>query len=177
MQPLPTSTPSLRTKHRHSPESGPPLSHNDWPTPSFVPHSEVRHLSEPRHPLETEKPPQAESELPRSPVDVIGLVVSSWSTFHRPLSFPSQLLLGLRVTKLGRSSVSYEVGVFGPLIEEPLKSGLSNPQLEDGSVAAVGGFTHVFVDKEKRRPVKELPRPLLEGLGAVLESDGLVAKL
>ncbi len=60
---------------------------------------------------------------------------------------------------------------------EPLKPGLSSPQLEDESVVAVGGFTHVFVDKEKRRPVKELPSPLLEGLGAVLELDGPVAKL
>ena len=161
LQPLPTST---TPKHRHLLESGPPLSHSDWPTPSFVPHSEVRHKSE------------AELELPCSPADVIGLVVSSWSTFHRPLSFPSQLLLGMRVTKLGRSSVSYEVGVFGPLLEEPLKSG-SSPQLEDESVAAVGGFTHVFVDKEERRPVKGLPRSLSEGLGSVLGSDGPVAKL
>lgn len=159
---LPTST---TPKHHHLPESGPPLSHSDWPTPSFVPHSEVRHKSE------------AELELPCSPADVIGLVVSSWSTFHRPLSFPSQLLLGMRVTKLGRSSVSYEVGVFGPLLEEPLKPGLSNLQLEDESVAAVGGFTHVFVDKEDRRPVKGLPLPLLEGLGSVLGSEGPVAKL
>lgn len=182
LQPLPTSTvASSRTKHHHlpEPESGPPLSHKDWPTPSFVPHSEVQHKSDPRtsrQPLEAEMSPGAELGLPCSPADVIGLVVSSWSTFHRPLSFPSQLLLGMRVTKLGRSSVSYEVGVFGPLLEEPLKSG-SSPQLEDESVAAVGGFTHVFVDKEERRPVKGLPRSLLEGLGSVLGSDGPVAKL
>lgn len=83
----------------------------------------------------------------------------------------------MRVTKLGRSSVSYEVGVFGPLLEEPLGPGVSSPQLEIESVAAVGGFTHVFVDKEKRRPVKGLPQPLLEGLGNVLGSGGPVAKL
>jgi len=83
----------------------------------------------------------------------------------------------MRVTKLGRSSVSYEVGVFGPLLEEPQRPGLSGPQLEIETVAAVGGFTHVFVDKEKRRPVKHFPRPLLEGLGAVLGSDVPVAKL
>jgi acyl-CoA thioester hydrolase len=85
--------------------------------------------------------------------------------------------MGMRVTKLGRSSVSYEVGVFGPLLEKPLRPGLSSQQLETESVAAVGGFTHVFVDKEKRRPVKGLPRPLLEGLGAVLGSDSPLAKL
>ena len=172
LQPLPTSTmPSSQTKHRHLPESGPP---SDRPPPSFVPHAEVRHKSGPRT---SRHLPETELELPCSPADVIGLVVSSWSTFHRPLSFPSRLLLGMRVTKLGRSSVSYEVGVFGPLLEEPMKPGLSTPQLEDESVAAVGGFTHVFVDKEERRPVKGLPRPLLEGLGSVLGSDGPVAKL
>ena len=78
----------------------------------------------------------------------------------------------MRVTKLGRSGVSYEAEVFGPLLEEPLRPGLSSPQLEIESVSAVGGFTHSFVDKEKRRPVKGLPQPLLEGLGEVLGSDG-----
>jgi len=73
--------------------------------------------------------------------------------------------------------VSYEIGVFGPLLEEPPRPGLSSPQLENESVAAVGGFTHVFVDKEKRRPVNGLPRPLLAGLGAVLGSGGAVARL
>jgi acyl-CoA thioester hydrolase len=183
LQPRPAfpTTPSLQTNHPHLPESGPSLGHNDRATPSSVPHSGVRHKSKPPtssgHPLEAETPSHAEIELPSSPVDVLGLVVSSWSTFHRPLSFPSRLLLGMRVTKLGRSSVSYEVGVFGPLLEEPPRPGFSSPQLENESVAAVGGFTHVFVDREKRRPVKGLPRPLLEGLGAVLGSEGPVAKL
>lgn len=45
--------------------------------------------------------------------------------------------LGLRVNKLGKSSVAYEVGVF-----------------EQGKddVRAVGGYTHVFVEREKNRP-------------------------
>lgn len=83
----------------------------------------------------------------------------------------------MRVTKLGRSSVSYEVGVFGPLQDGPQKPEPRSLQLESESVAAVGGFTHVFVDKENRRPVKGLPRPLLEGLTVLLESERPVAKL
>ncbi|KAJ3559645.1 hypothetical protein NM688_g216 [Phlebia brevispora] len=47
---------------------------------------------------------------PDSPL--IGLVVSSYCNFFSPLSFPAVLDLGLRVTKLGTSSVTYEVGVF-----------------------------------------------------------------
>lgn len=44
--------------------------------------------------------------------------------------------LGLRVNKLGNSSVTYEVGVF--------IQGNEN-------AAAVGGYTHVFVDSETRK--------------------------
>jgi len=68
----------------------------------------------------------------------IGLVVSSYANFFRPLSFPAVLELAFRVNKLGKSSVEYEVGVF-----------------EEGSeeVAAVGGYTHVFVKSDTRRPM------------------------
>lgn len=82
---------------------------------------------------------------------LIGLVVSSFcqvclsskrnliethlTQFFAPLSFPQVLELGLRVDKLGRSSVTYEVGVF--------EEGKNVP-------AAVGGYTHVFVDSQSR---------------------------
>jgi len=42
----------------------------------------------------------------------IGLVISSQCTFFSPLSFPQVIVLGLRVSALGRSSVTYEVGFF-----------------------------------------------------------------
>lgn len=45
--------------------------------------------------------------------------------------------LGLRVSKLGKASATYEVGVF--------EQGKEN-------VRAVGGYTHVFVEKDKKRP-------------------------
>lgn len=54
----------------------------------------------------------------------------SWQYFA-PLSFPQALTLRLRVVELGKSSVSYEVGVFAQDSDSP---------------AAVGGYTHVFVD-------------------------------
>ncbi|KZP11611.1 thioesterase thiol ester dehydrase-isomerase [Athelia psychrophila] len=71
---------------------------------------------------------------PDSPL--IGLVVSSFCQFFAPLAFPQVLDLGLRVTKLGKSSVTYEVGVF--------EEGKDTP-------AAVGGYTHVFVDNKSRK--------------------------
>ncbi|KAJ4480866.1 thioesterase thiol ester dehydrase-isomerase [Lentinula aciculospora] len=67
---------------------------------------------------------------------LIGLVVSSWCQFFAPLSFPDILDLCLRVKRLGSSSVTYEIGVF--------KQGSNSP-------AAVGGYTHVFVDRESRK--------------------------
>ena len=67
---------------------------------------------------------------------LIGLVVSSYCNFFSPLSFPAVLELGLRVNKLGKSSVTYEIGVFQEDVE---------------SVSAVGGYTHVFVENKSRK--------------------------
>lgn len=77
------------------------------------------------------------------------------------MAFPSIVDLGLRVTKLGKSSVTYEVGVF-----------------ERGAdvVRAVGGFTHVFVDREKNRPSeKGMPARIREGLEKIYAGE--LAKL
>ena len=69
--------------------------------------------------------------------DSIGLVVQSQCQFFKPLPYPGRVDCGLRVTHLGNGSVSYEVGMFAEA---------------EAAVAAVGGFTHVFVDREARRP-------------------------
>jgi len=79
---------------------------------------------------------------------VIGLVVTSFSDFYRPVGYPQVLELGLRVSKLGKSSVTYEIGVF-----------------EEGAepVAAVGGYTHVFVESLSRKTGK-MGKEIREGL-------------
>jgi acyl-CoA thioester hydrolase len=82
---------------------------------------------------------------------VIGLCVESQCTFKASLAFPDSVDAGLRVAKLGNSSVTYEIGLF--------RSG-------DDTLAAVGRFVHVFVDRENRRPIP-LPdelRTALEGI-------------
>ncbi|TDL15071.1 thioesterase [Rickenella mellea] len=92
----------------------------------------------------------------------IGLVVSSHCEFFQPLSFPQTLVLGLRVNKLGRTSVEYEVGVFSQDADE---------------VAAVGGYTHVFVGKTSRRPVKDgMGEQLRKGLEMLRFEDGTEKK-
>ncbi|KAH3913059.1 hypothetical protein HBI56_088290 [Parastagonospora nodorum] len=67
----------------------------------------------------------------------IGLVVHSACNYFAPVEFPAVVDLALRVNKLGKSSVTYEIGVFERGQEE---------------VKAVGEFVHVFVDRESRRP-------------------------
>ncbi|KAI4954210.1 hypothetical protein J4E91_001920 [Alternaria rosae] len=70
----------------------------------------------------------------------IGLVVHSHCDYLTPVEFPSVVDLALRVNKLGKSSVTYEIGVFERGQEE---------------VKAVGEFVHVFVDRDSRRPGKD----------------------
>lgn len=81
--------------------------------------------------------------------DVIGLVVETGCSFFAPLEFPQKLEGGLRVSKIGNSSVRYELAIF--------KQG-------DDAPAAEGHFVHVYVDREIRRPAK-----LPEGLRKALE--------
>lgn len=87
-------------------------------------------------------------ELSPQTSSTIGLVISSHCQFFSPLSFPEVLDLGLRVNHLGKSSVTYEVGIF-----------------REGSteVAAVGGYTHVFVDAESRK-TSQIGGQMREGL-------------
>jgi acyl-CoA thioester hydrolase len=82
--------------------------------------------------------------------DVIGLCAESHCEFHGSLAFPEVVDAGLRVGHLGRSSVRYEIGLFGSGSEEP---------------AATGWFVHVFVDRASRRPVGDaMPARLRDAL-------------
>lgn len=78
----------------------------------------------------------------------IGLVVETQCNYFAPLAFPETVQVGLRVAKLGSSSVRYEIAVFA--------------QGEAWSAAA-GHFVHVYVDKATRRPVA-LPAALRAAL-------------
>jgi acyl-CoA thioester hydrolase len=68
----------------------------------------------------------------------IGLVVESGCRYHRSVAFPEPVEAGLRITRLGTSSVRWDVGLFTPLHESP---------------AAQGHFVHVYVDRASRRPM------------------------
>lgn len=79
---------------------------------------------------------------------VIGVAVESMCRFHRSFRFPEVIEAGLRVGRLGRSSVRYEIALF--------------PEGGD-EASATGYFVHVFVDRATRRPT-EIPPPLREAL-------------
>ena len=81
--------------------------------------------------------------------ETIGLVIETQCNYFAPLAFPQTVEAGIRVAKLGSSSVRYEVGLFAQ--GEPM-------------TAANGHFIHVYVNAATRRPV-----PLPANLKAVLE--------
>ncbi|SOD99907.1 acyl-CoA thioesterase [Caenispirillum bisanense] len=92
-------------------------------------------------------------EIATSPV--IGLVIETSCSYFAPITFPDRVEAGLRVAKLGNSSVRYEVGLFRG--DEP-------------APAAAGHFIHVYVDRETRRPVP-LPPAMREALARIAVTE------
>ena len=83
--------------------------------------------------------------------EVIGVCAESHCEYRGAVAFPDRVDVGLRVGKLGRSSVRYEIGLF---------------REDDPDPAAEGWFVHVFVDRAERRPcdIPERVRAALERL-------------
>jgi acyl-CoA thioester hydrolase len=69
---------------------------------------------------------------------VIGLVVETQCQYFASITFPDVVHAGLRVAKLGNSSVRYEIGLF---------------RNEEQTASAQGYFIHVYVDRATRRAI------------------------
>ena len=69
---------------------------------------------------------------------VIGLIVESSCTFHSPITFPDRVVVGLRISHLGNSSVRYELGIF---------------RNEEFEASALGYVVYVYVDRATNTPV------------------------
>jgi acyl-CoA thioester hydrolase len=84
-------------------------------------------------------------------LSAIGIVAETSCRFIKEISFPDVLHIGLRLEKLGNSSVIYELAVF---------------RGADTDASAIGRFVHVYVDSKTRRPVPIPPviRSALERL-------------
>lgn len=82
---------------------------------------------------------------------VVGFVAETACRYYRPMAFPDLVHAGMRVTRLGTSSVRYEVGLF---------------RNDEEVVAAVGHFVHVYVERAsgKSAPIPPATRQVLATL-------------
>lgn len=83
--------------------------------------------------------------------EVIGFVVSSSCDYFAPIAYPEIIEVGLRVAKLGNSSVQYELAIF---------------RLGEAQACAAGKMVHVFVDRASNRPIA-IPVSLRRALEAL----------
>jgi acyl-CoA thioester hydrolase len=87
----------------------------------------------------------------------IGLVANSYCDYFGSAHYPGMLEVGLRVVKIGNSSVVYEVGVF---------------QEGEEQVKAVGGFAQIWVDRETNKVTKKgVPANVRGPLGGLLKGS------
>jgi acyl-CoA thioester hydrolase len=81
---------------------------------------------------------------------VIGIAVETMCRFHKSFAYPEAIDGGLRIGKLGRSSVRYEIGLFAP---------------GEDLARAEGHFVHVFVERGSQKPT-----PIPAAIRAALEA-------
>lgn len=85
---------------------------------------------------------------------VIGLVAETGCRYFAEAGYPDPVEVGLGTARVGRSSITYRLALFGP----------------DAPAVAVCRYVHVYVDAATRRPVP-LPAPLRAAAEAVLIGD------
>ena len=83
--------------------------------------------------------------------DIVGFVVETSCSYFQPLAFPDAVAAGIRVARIGSSSIRYEVGLF---------------RNDDQEIAAAGHFVHVYVDRASGKPVP-VPNPTRAALAAI----------
>ena len=81
----------------------------------------------------------------------VGLVVETGCSYFSSISFPDTVHAGVRVAKLGNSSVRYEIALY---------------RNDDALPSAAGHFVHVYVDRTSNRPtpIPAMARAALEKL-------------
>ena len=84
---------------------------------------------------------------------VIGVVVETQCRFHAPIAFPDAVTAGLRVERVGNTSIRYGIGIFREAGQQ---------------VSAEGHFVHVYVDRATQRRPTPLPDVLRQAATAIL---------
>ena len=83
---------------------------------------------------------------------VIGVIVHSNCNYIKAIAYPDKIEAGLTVKKLGRSSVTYGIGVF---------------RQGESAACAYGEFVHVFVNRKDNQPTT-IPEKIREALQKIL---------
>lgn len=96
-------------------------------------------------------------DIPRGPV--IGLVAQTSVRFFAAVGFPESVEVGIGIARIGRTSVSYALALFGT----------------DDVAAATCSYVHVYVGAATHRPTP-LPPALRAALEAAPRSPGAFAK-
>jgi acyl-CoA thioester hydrolase len=86
---------------------------------------------------------------------VLPFTVESKCRYYHSLSFPDVVDTGLRVARLGNSSVRYEIGLFRQHQDQP---------------AAAGYFVDVFVDRQTQKSVS-MPQHVRSALEKLVPQD------
>ncbi|MEX0958677.1 MAG: thioesterase family protein [Burkholderiales bacterium] len=89
--------------------------------------------------------------------ETIGLVVETQCNYFAPITFPDIVHAGLRVAKLGNSSVRYEIGLF---------------RNDEDTAAALGHFIHVYVDRASRKSA-QVPPDMRAALERILKAKDI----
>ena len=87
---------------------------------------------------------------------VVGVVVETLCRYHAPIAFPETVTAGLRVERLGTTSIRYGVGIF--------REG-------EDTASADGHFVHVFVDRATQTRPTPLPDELRAAAATLLVPD------
>ena len=87
---------------------------------------------------------------------VVGVVVETLCRYHAPIAFPETVTAGLRVERLGTTSIRYGVGIF--------REG-------EDTASADGHFVHVFVDRATQTRPTPLPDALRAAAATLLVAD------
>jgi acyl-CoA thioester hydrolase len=88
---------------------------------------------------------------------VIGVVVETQCRYHAPIAFPEAITAGLRVDRLGNTSIRYAIGIF---------------RADEAAASADGHFVQVYVDRATQRRPTPLPDTLRRAAEALLIPDG-----
>jgi len=87
---------------------------------------------------------------------VVGFAIESLCQYKRAIAYPETVEAGLRVARIGNSSVRYEIGIFTPGYTEP---------------AATGYFVHVFVDRTNGNRPTPVPEKIRTALARIAMMD------